>query len=154
MHFCGLSGGWHERVELQSCRCVDRSTHKDTFCQTLQPSYVSALLHLETNTHRQDSWVVVPLHSILKHQQKDNPTASTSSSTANGNSKGTNSNSSSRSSSPAKAGGKSSSSNGGKAGGRGRGVQPVVVPDGCLEGTRLTLVNVPNQPDAVEFSIR
>jgi hypothetical protein len=33
-------------------------------------------------------------------------------------------------------------------------VQPVVVPDGCLEGTRLTLVNVPNQPDAVEFSIR
>jgi hypothetical protein len=30
----------------------------------------------------------------------------------------------------------------------------VVVPGGCVEGTRLTLVNVPNQPDAVEFSIR
>lgn len=97
--------------------------------------------------------MVVPLHSIFKHQQKDNPTTSSSSNaTANGTSKGTNS--SSRSSSPAKAGGKSSSSNGVKAGGRGRGVQPVVVRDGCLEGTRLTLVNVPNQPDAVEFSIR
>lgn len=102
---------------------------------------------------RQDSWVVVPLHSILKHQQqKDTPAAngSSSSSTDDKPSKGS-SNS---------GGGKAASSSSGRSGsgggraGKGRGVQPVVVPDGCLEGTRLTLVNVSNQPDAVEFSIR
>jgi hypothetical protein len=71
---------------------------------------------------------------------------------------GTSSSNGSSGSSKAKGGtgAKSSSSNSKSSGvkaGRSR-VQPVVVPDGCLEGTRLTLVSVPNQPDAVEFSIR
>lgn len=93
--------------------------------------------------------MVVPLHSILKHQKGKDATpngtskanSSSSSSTANGKGK---SSRSTKSSSSSKASGR-----------RGHpGVQPVVVPEGCLEGTRLTLVNVPNQPDAVEFSIR
>lgn len=89
--------------------------------------------------------MVVPLYSIHKHLQKEAATANgtSTSSTANGNTKSSSSN-------------KGSSAKGSSSGrgGRGRGVLPVVVPDGCVEGTRLTLVNVPNQPDAVEFSIR
>jgi hypothetical protein len=96
---------------------------------------------------RQDSWVVVPLYSIHKHQQKEAAAANgtSTSSTVNDTAKGSNSSS---------GGSKGSSAKGSGRGGKGPGVQPVVVPDGCVEGTRLTLVNVPNQPDAVEFSIR
>lgn len=94
--------------------------------------------------------MVVPLHSILKHQQKKDKPA------ANGSSSSSTDGKPSKSSSGGggKAASSSSKSGSGGRAGKGRGVQPVVVPDGCLEGTRLTLVNVPNQPDAVEFSIR
>eukprot|EP00879_Flechtneria_rotunda_P018475 GHRR01019379.1.p1 GENE.GHRR01019379.1~~GHRR01019379.1.p1 ORF type:complete len:374 (+),score=188.43 GHRR01019379.1:48-1169(+) len=78
----------------------------------------------------QDSWVVVPLHSLLKEQkqeqQHDNATP-----TSNGNIQSSSSSSSSF-----------------------KRVSDVTVAPGCIEGTRLTLVKVPNQPDAVEFSIR
>ncbi|KAF8058901.1 SRFR1 [Scenedesmus sp. PABB004] len=95
----------------------------------------------------QDSWVVVPLHSLLKAQQAAEGGAAgadCSSSGGDGGGKGSGH-------APAAGGAGASPRRGASPPKR---ISDAMVPPGCIEGTRLTLVKVPNQPDAVEFSIR
>uniref|UniRef100_A0A383VVQ9 Uncharacterized protein n=1 Tax=Tetradesmus obliquus TaxID=3088 RepID=A0A383VVQ9_TETOB len=94
----------------------------------------------------QDSWVVVPLHSLHKAQQQQQQGSSAAAAASNGNT------SSSR---PGTSGSsRPGSSSGSSSRAAPKRISDAMVPPLCIEGTRLTLVKVPNQPDAVEFSIR
>ncbi|WIA39656.1 hypothetical protein OEZ86_005727 [Tetradesmus obliquus] len=94
----------------------------------------------------QDSWVVVPLHSLHKAQQQQQQGSSPAAAASNGNT------SSSR---PGTSGSsRPGSSSGSSSRAAPKRISDAMVPPLCIEGTRLTLVKVPNQPDAVEFSIR
>jgi hypothetical protein len=98
---------------------------------------------------RQDSWVVVPLHSLHKAQQQQQQQQDGSTPAA------TTSNGNATSSSRPVSGSSSSSKPVGTSSSRmPKRISDAMVPPLCIEGTRLTLVKVPNQPDAVEFSIR
>ncbi|WIA19383.1 hypothetical protein OEZ85_004006 [Tetradesmus obliquus] len=95
----------------------------------------------------QDSWVVVPLHSLHKAQQQQQQQGSSPAAAANNGNTSSSRPGTSGSSRPGSSSGSSSTA-------APKRISDAMVPPLCIEGTRLTLVKVPNQPDAVEFSIR